>query len=83
MTGVHHRHRSERIPVGANRIVNVSGSDRRQAESRLVSDGERSHLEESVSPVGGRGAGGGSALRQRKEKGRFAAVVVHNKLTTD
>lgn len=68
MTGVHHRHRSERIPVGANRIVNVSGSDRRQAESRLVSDGERSHLEESVSPVGAGGRGGALLCGREKRK---------------
>lgn len=40
----HHRHRSERIPVGADRIVNVGWSDRRPAEREVVSDSIHSHM---------------------------------------
>lgn len=40
----HHRHRSERIPVREDRIVNVSWSDGRQREREVVSDSIHSHM---------------------------------------
>lgn len=40
----HHRHRSERFPVRADRIVNVSWSDGRQREREVVSDSIHSHM---------------------------------------